>query len=233
MNNKLNKSIVIISILLFIIPTIGSAYTINNSKNTKIFEEYQQKSLTIYRVAPNGSITTIKLNIAEKTDDIEKYLEFKCSELFEKDLEMQNLVQKLQQEEVKNKNLTDNLEVLSSIKSRGRGFHIKTKLGFNFFNSQLRLLRIFLATFIITPKKGLVVGIYNDENAETSFHPIGKPDLITNLTGNHTIIVGGFYGYTTWIGRYSCLLSMILLQREIIPRSFKGVGTLVYYNQSE
>lgn len=233
MNNKLNKSIVIISILLFIIPTIGSAYTIDNRKNTEIFEETQQKSMTIYRVAPDGSITPIKLNIAEKTDDIGKYLESKCSELFEKDLEMQNLIQKLQQEEVKDKNLTDNFEGLSSIKSRGRGFHIKTKLGFNFFNSQLRLLRIFLATFIITPKKSLVVGIYNDEKAETSFHPIGKPNLKTNLTGNHTIIVGRFYGYTTWIGRYSCLLSMILLQKEIIPRSFSGVGTLVYYNQSE
>jgi hypothetical protein len=208
---------------------MGSAYAMSISKNAEIFEESQQKTMTIYRVAPDGSTTPVEVDVGEETEDIGKYLESKCSELFEEDVEMQSFIQKLQKKETNDSNLSYNFGLIR-VKSHGRGFHIKTKLDLN-FNSKFIFLRIFLATFLISPRKSLVVAFYNDEKANTTFYPIVRskfnPDSVKHLEGNHTIIVGKFYGYTTWTGRFSCLLSEIFFQKTLLPRAFSGVGRLV------
>ncbi len=61
MNNTLKKSIVIISVLLFLISAMGSAYAMSTNNNAKILGESQQKTMTIYRVAPDGSITPVEV----------------------------------------------------------------------------------------------------------------------------------------------------------------------------
>ena len=83
----------------------------------------------------------------------------------------------------------------------------------------------------IRPGKSCL-GLYNYINAaNTTFYPIIRsifnPDSITHIEGNHTILVGKFYGYTTWTGRFSCLLSEILFQKTLLPRAFSGVGRIV------
>jgi hypothetical protein len=237
MNNTLKKSIVIISVLLFLISAMGSTYAMSTDNNAKILGESQQKTTTIYRVAPDESITPIEVEIGEKTEDIGKVLESKCSELFEKDLEMQSLIQKLQSNETKDSNLLDNISLIR-VNSHGRGFHIKTKINFGILsilklNNQFIFPRILLATLLPSLRKSLVVGFYNDEKANTTFYPIirfkSTPDSVTYLEGNHTIIIASFCGYTTWTGRFSCLLSEILFKKELLPHAFSGVGILVSY----
>ncbi len=229
MNNEFKKSLVIISVILIILSGTCSAYTINTINNAEISQGTQQKTMTIYRVGPDGTITTVEVNIPEKSEDVEKYLESKCSELFERDIEMQNLVTKVKSLKIKENSFFDEVG-LFHVKSSGKGFHINTKLGLNFFNSQFMIIRVILATFLISPRKGIVAGIYNDENANTTYWPVGNNNLKTYIAGSHTIIVGGFFGYTSWIGRFSCLLPE-LTQRHILKRSFNGVCTLISYNQ--
>ncbi|MCJ7572312.1 MAG: hypothetical protein MUO82_10640 [Candidatus Thermoplasmatota archaeon] len=234
MNDALKKAVVSISVLLFLISAMSPTYAMSISNNAKILVEPQQKIMTIYRVAPDGSITPVGIDIAEETEDIGKYLESKCSELFEEDIEMQTLFQKLQSKETKDSNLPDNIGLIR-IKSYGRGFHIKTKI--DLLNSQFIFLRILLATFLISPKKSLVVGFYKDEKANTTFYPIVRsksiPDSVKYIQGNHTIIVGKFYGYTTWIGRFSCLLSELFFKKELLPHAFSGVGLVVCYKSEQ
>lgn len=237
MNNKLKKSLVIISVLLFLISAMGSAYAMSTNNNAKILGESQQKTMTIYRVAPDESITSVEVEVREETEDIGKYLESKCSELFEKDLEMQSLIQKLQSNETKYNNLLDNISLIH-VKSHGRGFHIKTKINFGILsilklNNQFIFPKILLATLLPSLRKSLVIGIYNDKKANTTFYPIirskSTSDSVTYLEGNHTIIIASFFGYTTWTGRFSCLISEILFKKELLPHAFSGVGILVSY----
>lgn len=231
MNKLLIKLTAIMCSFIFLISTISSVNAMNISKNTEISGQILQKTITIYRIDSDGSITPIDINIEGKITDIGKYLEYKCYELFEKDIEMQNLIQKLQKKDSEHKNLDKNIG-LYQVTSRGKGLHIKTKLGLNFFNSRFMLIRALLATFIISPRKGLVIGIYNDEEAFTTIDPIGKNDSTININGKHTIIVGGFFGYTTWIGRFSSVISYSLLKEDSflrIPRTFKGICTVFFY----
>ena len=230
MNNVFKKAIVILSVLLFFMLSISSIYAMNTDNHSIILEESKQKTMTIYRISPEGLITPIEVNITEETEDIAKYLESKCSELFKEDVEMQTLVQNLQKKYGEDKNVQEKVGLIN-IYSRGKGFHIKTKLGLNFFNSRFIMLRVILATFLISPKKGLVIGIYNDEEAYTTFNPIGDTTSITNITGKHIIIAGGFFGYTTWVGRFSLLHGLNEFSRIRLNHSFRGICTLVFYTQ--
>lgn len=230
MNKILKKSTVILSILLFLISAMSSAYSVYITKNNENSNENLQKTMIIYRVAPDGSTTPIEIDIEENIDNISEYLDYKCSELFEEDIEMQTLIKNLQKKYNEDKNLLDNVGF--RVHSKGRGLHIKTKLGLIFFSSRFMILRVILATFLISPKKGLVMGIYkNDEEAFTTIIPIiSTNSSIININGNHTIIVGGFYGYTTWTGRFSRLRGLSDAQIRL-PRSFNGFCTLLFYTQ--
>jgi hypothetical protein len=229
MNKVLNNSLAVLSVLIFILSTMSSAYAMNISESTEIFEESQQNTMTLYRVAPDGSITPIKVVVDEKTEDIGKYLENKCSELFEEDIEMQTLVQTLQDDDANQSNLSFNFGLIR-VKSHGKGFHIKTKTDIK-ITTKFKFFRIMLPRIFISARKGLVVGLYNDSKANTTFYPIIRsnffPGTAKYVEGNHTVIVRKFFGYTTWTGRFSCLLSEFLLKKDLLPRAFSGVGRLV------
>ncbi len=231
MNKILKKSTVILSILLFLISAMSSVYSVSITKNDEISNEILKNIMIIYRVAPDGSTTPIEINVEENIDDISKYLDYKCSELFEEDIEMQFLIKNLQKKYNEDNDILDNVG-LFRVRSKGRGLHIKTKLGLIFFSSRFMILRVILATFLISPKKGLVMGIYNnDAAANTTITPIISTNTsITNIKGNHVIIVGGFFGYTTWTGRLSRLRGLSNSQLRL-PRSFNGFCTLVFYTQ--
>jgi len=233
MKKILKKSTVVIFILIFLMPAMSSALSVTLTQKDENSNENLQKNMIIYRVAPDGSTTPIEIDVEENIDDISKYLDDKCSELFEEDIEMQTLIKNIQKKYSEDKNLIENVG-LFKVHSKGKGFHIKTKLGLIFFSSRFMILRVILATFLISPKKGLVMAIYNnDKGANTTITPIisvnPNPSKI-NIKGNHTIIVGGFFGYTTWMGRHSRLRGLSDYQLRL-PRSFRGFCTLVFYTQ--
>ena len=229
MNKVLNKSLVMISILLFVASSVGSAYAMNISKDAEILKESQQKTITLYRVAPDGTVTPVEVEVGEETKDLSLFLESKCSELFEKDMEMQNFAKSLQDNETNESNFLFGAGLIR-IKSHGRGFHFKMKTDIK-ITTKFKFFRIMLPRIFISARKGLVVGLYNDTKANTTFYPIIRsnmyPGTAKYVNGSHVVVVRKFFGYTTWTGRFSCLLSELLLKKDLLPRAFSGVGRIV------
>ncbi len=238
MNKRLNKILVILAVLLFVASATGSAYTVNvnveNEENyAESIEEIKEKTFTIYKVNPDGTIIPIKIDVEESTENLGEFLEEKCNELFEKDVELQEYIKTLQTD---NNNTTGNLSVdygFIRIKSHGKGFHFKTKTHIK-ITTRFKLFKLMLPRVIITAKKCLVFASYaNDSKAKTTFYPLIRSSYYndTNLTGKivegpHNVIVTKFTGYTTWIGRFSNML----FDFDMIPRAFSGVGKLVICN---
>jgi hypothetical protein len=235
MNKKTNNTLVVLSVLLFVFLSTGSAYaaslTTESEKNyTELIKELEQKSITIYRIGPNGNILPIKIDLEEGIEDIGAFIEKKCDELFEKDLELQEYIKTLQTDEDNTKINISGAYGVIRIKSQGRGFHFKTKTNVR-ITTRFKLFKIMLPRIMISARKCLVFANYaNDSKARTTFYPLirSSSNNDTNLTakiveGAHSVIVTKFTGYTTWIGRFS----NVLFDFDILPRAFSGVGRLV------
>ena len=131
----------------------------------------------------------------------------KCQELFENDEELQEYLT----------SIGIKLGFICKIKSRGKGFHYQTKL---IEKILLRFIRFRLAlprlnTLLTSP---LVFCRYKkDLNANTTITSL----LLSNtkyVSGNHTVIVHNFIGFTTWFGRFS------FSPLDLISRSLFGVA---------
>jgi hypothetical protein len=212
---------VIFICLAFLLPSI----TVSSAENLKFFKSSEnmnlkeissvKKTYTIYRFGPDGSISPIQVDIdLDKGQDLGEIIANKCEELFEKDIEMQKLI------EIELENLT--FGFICKIKSQGRGFHYKSmlleKMIIRFFLFRFGLPRI--TTILHTP---LIVCRYaKDTSAKTKITQLfGKNDTINKtmiIEGNHTVIAQNFIGYTTWIGRFSKSLL------DIVPRAFAGIA---------
>lgn len=214
---------------------IGTAYAVNpNVENEKNYEdtikESEQKTITIYRVGPNGGIIPIKINVEEDVENLGEFIEQKCDELFEKDLELQEYIKMLQEEDNNTKSNISGIYGFIRIKSNGRGFHFKTKTNVRIV-TRFKLFKIMLPRITISTKRCLVFANYaNDQKAKTTFYPLLRPNYYSgeNMTakvieGPHSVTVTKFTGYTTWIGRFS----NFLFDFDIMPRAFSGVGRLV------
>jgi hypothetical protein len=231
MNKKINNTLVVLSVLLFVFSSMGSAYAASlTAENEKNYNELEQKSITIYRIGPNGDIIPIKIDLEESIEDIGAFIEKKCDELFEKDLELQEYIKTLQTDENNTKINISGAYGVIRIKSQGRGFHFKTKTNVR-ITTRFKLFKIMLPRIMISARKCLVFANYaNDSKARTTFYPLirSNSNNDTNLTakiveGAHSVIVTKFTGYTTWIGRFS----NVLFDFDILPRAFSGVGRLV------
>ncbi len=174
-----------------------------------------KKTCTIYRFGQDGTISPIQVDVdINENQDIGELIANKCEELFEKDLEMQKLI------EIELENLTFGL--LCKVKSHGRGFHYKSTL-LEKFMSRIVLFRLGLpriTTILHTP---LILCRYvKDTTAKTTITKlIGNNDTLNKtmiIEGNQTVIAQNFIGYTTWIGRFS---KSIL---DIAPRAFAGIA---------
>ena len=220
MKKNLKKIIVIATCLTFLLTIGGNAIAVelkSDSKDQSISEKTIEKTFTIYRYGLNGEIEPFKVTLdLKKGEDISKALEKKCEELFENDAELQTYISKLQEN---NSNSSFGFG-LYNIKSRGKGFHFKTKL-FVKIIAKFILLKLKLPHIKVLYKRRTVFCNYkNDINAETNITPIlpliGDKNN-TLIKGNHSILVRNFKGYTTWLGRFAFT--------PFLPRSFCGIAT--------
>jgi len=152
---------------------------------------------TVYRCGPDGSIKPIKviLDLKEGEDPGETFLN-KCSDLLKNDIEIQNFI--------------SNLSFFSEIKSIGKGFHWKSPLSFRipftiiFRHSLFKWMELKYRLFGLNVVPRVYCNYTNDANAITEITPVSTPARQnpdpTNVTGNHSIEVFGFIGYTGWRG---------------------------------
>jgi len=224
MKITIKRLIVIFIFLSFLLPciTVSSA---NNLKLSRLSDNINFKEIscvkkvyTIYRFGPDGSITPVKVDITiNENQDIGELIADKCEELFENDLEMQNLI------EIDLENLT--FGFICKVKSQGRGFHYKAMV-LEKIISRFALFRLGLPRFTTVLHTPLIVCRYTkDTSARTKITQLYVGNDTVNKTiivdGNHTVIAQNFIGYTTWIGRFS--KSFL----DIVPRAFSGFARFV------
>ncbi len=196
-------------------------------------EEKQDETFTIYRVDSNGEISPVEVEIDLdniKNNDIGQTLEDICTKLFKNDLEMQKYCASAQEN---NSNQSSKLSFafgMVRVKSHGRGFHFKTKTRVRIL-TKFKFFKIMLPRIRITARKPIVFCKYDaDQKAETTYNSLiksymNKNSTSTTITGNHSVFVRNFIGYTTWTGRFSSPFT------KIIPRAFSGIGKYVVCNQ--
>jgi len=230
MKTPLKKLLVISIMLIFILPST----TVISSENIKISRSVENLSLsetacpkkcyTIYRFGPDGSIIPIKIDInADEEQDVGETIANKCEELFEKDSEMQSLI------EIELENLT--FGFLCKVKSHGRGLHYKSML-LEKTVSRFVLFRLgFPRVTTILHNTFIICRYPKDIRAKTKITQYFGKNVTGNKTqiieGNHTIIAQNFIGYTTWLGRFSKTLL------DITPRAFAGFARFVICNKLE
>ena len=201
------KLIAIVVSLAFVITGISSASSVNTNEVEKI-REVSTFPVTIYRHGIDGSVEPMEINLKlEEGKYLGEAIADKCQELFENDEELQEYLT----------SIGIKLGFLCKIKSSGKGFHYQTKLIEKII---LRVIRFRLAlprlnTLLTSP---LVFCRYKkDLNANTTITSL----LLSNtkyVSGNHTVIIHNFIGFTTWFGRFS------FSPLDLISRSLFGVA---------
>ncbi len=216
---NISKKIIALTICLLFLLTIAEvsvSKTISKKEYSKTKEIVETKTYTLYRYGNNGKITPVQVEIDITEDtDLSKVLEEKCVELFNEDEELQKNI-----EEIKNEKNNSNSSMdlgLFYIKSRGKGFHFKSKLLVKIL-TKILLFSIGLPNFKVNPKRRTIICNYrNDPNAYTNINPIislkGENNN-TFINGSHRVIAKSFRGYTTWLGRFSFA--------RLLPRTFVG-----------
>lgn len=235
--------------LVILISSMGfvTSKNIEFSKDDTTVDDEETSSLskfTIYRVSPDGEISPVDIYLENVGEDIGAALENVCSNLFENDEEIQRYLGLLENNTGNDTNNTQNTTQDSNntglnlslalgmvrIKSHGRGFHFKTKTKVQIL-TKFKFFKIMLPRIRISARKPIVFCKYPaDERAKTTYHSIIKSYLNENatqteITGNHSVFVKNFIGYTTWFGRISNPFS------SLIPRAFSGIGKYVICNQ--
>jgi len=232
----MKKKITVIICLIVLVSSMGlvSSQNVDEKDSTATF--------TIYKVSPDGEISPIDVCLDNiKSKDIGQALEDVCTTLFENDEEMQQYVKSLTENNTVNNtgnntssfNMSLNLSFqfgMVRIKSHGRGFHFKTKTKIEIL-TKFKFFKIMLPRIRITTRKPIVFCSYpSDQRAKTTFKSLINSYLDENatgkvITGNHSVFVRYFVGYTTWLGRISNPFS------SLIPRAFSGIGRYVICNQ--
>lgn len=205
------KFVVILMSLVFILSGLTSASAISIRGN-KVGEQeipttetgILTKTVTLYRVGPDGSYTPIKVNLELKDDlDLDEAIDNKLDELLENDKEIQQLLNES----------TPTFGLAVRIKSKGKGFHFQTlfleKLLIRFVLFKLGLPRI---TPIIV-KPFIFCRYPRDPNANTTIKPILRPNVTKYGEENHSVIIRNFVGYTTWCRRISFSPFNVLARR--------------------
>ena len=169
--------LLLISIILLSGLTTSSAYSLEK-QSTEIYIEKPldpeplTRTITIYRYGIAGDIKPIEIEInLEQGKDINDLISEKCEELLIEDEEFQEISK-----------LKTSIGILSIVKSRGRGIHIKPSPRLKFI--YCRYPRDSWATTTILPL-------------------IGRN--ITTIRGPHSVMSFGFVGLKWWIERISIL----------------------------
>ena len=156
------------------------------------------KTIVLYRYGPDGSIVPVITALSEG-DDTGEALRDTCSKLLEQDTEIQNFIFN-----------NTSLEVMSRVKSYGKGFHWKSPFSFRIPLTMLFRYRLFDSIKLRYKLLGLnviprvVCNYPEDDNAETEIIPLPFPARqqpnATIFTGPHEVRVLGFVGYAMWRG---------------------------------
>ncbi len=235
MLSKTKKIIAILSCLMFVITIFTNVSSLDIEKKAESDNEIENiETITFYRLGVDDSITTMSVDInLEENKDIEEILEDKCRELFENDPEFQSYIENEgnnldTENEVDSSNLLQNFVGawgILLVSSRGKGLHLKTKPIYSIY-LKLNLFKIKLPRIVIRKIISHMFCRYpNDPTAKTTIIPLIRtsinPYSIRNITGNHSVYVHRFMGFTTWLGRkdFSPL--------NMAPRAFYGIARRV------
>ena len=218
---KLEKKLIVIFILLVFVTsgiTTTSALTVHNNivgdqNESSLDRTIQTKKVTLYRYGPDGSTTSIEVEInLNDEQNIGEIMADKCEELFENDEEMQN----------QPKLFNYSIGFVCKVKSYGKGSHYKTmlieKLIVRFILFRLGLPRL----FTILNKPLVLCKYQSDSDAKTVYNPILRPNATpVTVNGTHKVAAINFLGFTSWFGRFSFSLF------DVVPRAFSGIANLV------
>lgn len=229
----MKKTIVFLLCLVFILSTTASAIKISteqekiddNSENNK--EENNYEKITLYRYGLDNSITPVEIELEKNSyETIEETIKKKCEELFKQDSKFQDFIKNLPEIKLKSK-FTGDWGWLY-VSSHGIGKHYKTKMLLRVV-LKLSLFRFKLPQLSIKLRREIFCKYEHDLGAETNIVPIIRTAMgynaAKNMTGNHSVYVHSFAGFTTWSGRFS------ISPEKKIPRAFAGVGRLVICKQ--
>jgi hypothetical protein len=229
---KKNKTVLIIFVCLSIIASSVGVNAIglkkvNNVSNSE--SEFTHKTYTFYKHLPDGTVEPVEVDLEFNDDtDLGQLLEEKCQEIFDSEPEFKGFFKEKSNETKINITLTGDWGWLF-VKSRGRGYHYKTKPLVNMF-IQFSLFKLNLPLILFNIKRPLVFCRYpKDGKAVTTIKPMIRSLLGMNctktITGHHSVIVRKFVGITTWAGRVS------FTPLDIFPKAFYGFARWVICNK--
>jgi len=227
----MKKICLILVVLIFCASSLATASIIPISKiETNSLKNTSTKTVTICRYGPDRTITPIKMDITLKEEqNIEEILAEKCSELTENDDEIQDHINNLI-------NNTNGTSLFSVLKSKGKGFHFKTKIRFRMEKLhfprmpkeipllvKIKLLIYFNFNKPVTKPTNIIFCKYaNDAQANTTITSlVGGENATRYIEGNHSVFALGFIGYTGWLGHFS------FTPFNLRPRAFAGYAMLV------
>lgn len=188
----MNKRMTLLEVL-FVLFLLTTLTTMGASSSQTL-----SKTIVLYRYGLDGSIIPVTTTLLGDDDGGEALLET-CSKLLEQDTEIQNFIFN-----------NTSLEVMSRVKSLGKGFHWKSPFSFRIPLTILFRYRLFDSIKLRYKLLGLnviprvVCNYPEDVNAKTEIIPLPFPARqqpnATIITGPHEVRVLGFVGYATWRG---------------------------------
>ncbi|MEF8879466.1 MAG: hypothetical protein V5A64_03635 [Candidatus Thermoplasmatota archaeon] len=213
-------------------------------------EETITKKVILNRVGVDGEITPIEINLSySENEDFSEVLEEKCKQMFFNDSRFmeffRNITNKIKNffnrsqndtNETNGNNTDDNDQNESNqtvpsfigkaglllVSSKGRGFHFQPKKRVLFKTisvlNPFRRGRINPKTFIFCK--------YKNNRAETKITPLVRSAIFgsnatATMDGKHSMLLLGFCGYTSWLGRFSGLI-------DILPKTTFGISTMAF-----
>ena len=214
---KIIKKTLAVSITLIF---LFSVFSTGSAKSTVNDIESDFEKFTLYRHDIDGSVTEVIVDININQDkDLGELLEEKCKELFGKDTDFQSYLKEPGDFQKLFENFTGSWGILL-ISSHGRGFHFRSKPLLKMLVVK-RLFKLRLPKIVSSVKTPVIFCRYpKDPKANTTITPLVRSLFgfgAKNMTGNHSVYVRNFIGFTTWSGRSS------FSPFDRFPRAFFGL----------
>ena len=216
MKKTIKKTVAVSMFLIFLL----SVFSTGSAKNTVKDIEFDFEKFTFHRHSIDGSVTEVIIDIKiDENRDLSELLEEKCKELFEKDAKFQSYIKDQGDFQKLLENFTGDWGILL-ISSHGRGLHLKSKPLLKMLVVK-RLFKLRLPKILANIKIPVMFCRYpKDPKANTTIVPLVRSLLgfeAKNMTGNHSVYVRNFIGFTTWNGISS------FSPFDKIPRAFFGI----------
>ncbi len=208
MEKNLKKILVLATCFVFFLTIAQNAISVeikNEIKEDKIIEkDSYSETITLYRYGLNGEIKPVRVTFELAEDeDLSLAIQEKCRELFENDEEFQSYIK----EDINNSENNTNISLglgKFRVASRGKGFHIQSKM-LEKILVRLLLRKLLLPPNLIRLRTKSIACFYRSNLSTTFIKPVvsiyGNNTNNTLFTGPHTLLMTGFKGYTGWFKR--------------------------------